>query len=826
VQLYPYQQLVRDLILAGKSVVLQAPTGSGKTRAALAPFIEGFFDRPATAPRKCVYVTPMRVLANQFYAEYHQLAASYYRRHGKPLDVRIQTGEQPDDRRFEGNLIFCTVDQFLSSYLMMPYSLPYRLANVNAGAFAGAYLVFDEFHLFDPEAALPTILYVLQQLKGLAPVMLMTATFSGDMLQALADLLHPAEIVTLSADEIIAINTRGNKPARQRVWQVADTPLQAAAVLAAHRHASMVICNTVRRARELYLDLKQQAPAGTEIILLHSQFLPSDRRRIEERLRKLLGIGAPREQVNLIIVATQVVEVGVDISVEILHTELAPPASLIQRAGRCARYPGETGTVIVYPVDKYIPYAFKNDDLLKQEMDSALAWLKERPGQVLDFTDEQALVNAVSTPRDRQVIGNIQADRQNRQSNIHRCLDGFREGASRLLVRDVDSRTLLIHHDPDQLLASPYDAIGLNIPLYSLRSMVKEWLQRPVTVPWRVRRLDESEAGDRLENNRPLYRWVDVRDGRDLEAAALIVVHPALAGYSEQEGFLPNVGHLPFLSTLPPATTLIDRTTFGLRVEPYRDHIQRVLEAFRELALPEHTECCDTARRGAAHVLQAFRDLALSELHFAANALERVAGWQRGSVLCAAWLACLFHDVGKLSVGWQQWAHAYQQAIGQPIDQKVALAHTTFDRQNPIHAQAERQVSQHYQRPRHAAESALAVARILAKALPHQELVKATLTAIARHHAPFVQDCQSFKLVDNAKDVIKDTLQFLPKDVTCHANPDMLWQQVDTGQVSQFADLLTKPTDRYGWIAYSLLARALRRADQRGTEMGHARATP
>jgi len=54
----------------------------------------------------------------------------------------------------------------------------------------------------------------------------------------------------------------------------------------------------------------------------------------------------------------------------------------------------------------------------------------------------------------------------------------------------------------------------------------------------------------------------------------------------------------------------------------------------------------------------------------------------------------------------------------------------------------------------------------------------------------------------------------------------MLWQQVDTGQVSQFADLLTKPTDRYGWIAYSLLVRALRRADQHGTEVGHARATP
>ena len=793
-QLYPYQQLVRDLILAGKSVVLQAPTGSGKTRAALVPFIEGFFDRTDTTPCKCIYVTPMRVLANQFYAEYRWLAETYHQHcYGRLLDVRIQTGEQPDDRRFEGNLIFCTVDQFLSSYLMMPYSLPYRLANVNAGAFAGAYLVFDEFHLFDPEAALPTILYVLQQLKGLAPVMLMTATFSRDMLQALASLLDHAEIVTLSAGEITAINTRGNQPARQRVWQVSDMPLQATAVLAAHRHASMVICNTVRRARELYLDLKQQTPAGTEIILLHSQFLPSDRRRIEAKLRHRLGIEACREQANLIVVATQVVEVGVDISVEVLHTELAPPASLIQRAGRCARYPGETGTVIVYPVDRYAPYAFKDNDLLKKEMDLTLDWLKSKQGQVLDFTDEQALVNAVSTPRDRQMITNIQADRQNRQNNIHRCLEGFREGASRLLVRDVDSRTLLIHHDPAQLLASPYDAVGLNIPLYSLRSMVKEWLQRPVDVPWRVRRLDESEAGDRSENNRPLYRWVDVQDSRDLEAAAMIVVHPALAGYSEHEGFLPNVGHLPFMSTLPPATALVERITFGLRVEPYTDHIQRVLQAFKDLALPE------------------FRS--------AANALERVAGWQRGSVLCAAWLACLFHDVGKLSIGWQQWAHAYQQEIGQPVAGTIVLAHTTFDRQNPTHAQAERHISQRYPRPRHAAEGALAVASILASTLPHQELVKATLTAIARHHAPFVQDCQSFRLIDDARKVIKDTLQFLPEDLKCQVNPDMLWQQVNAGQVSQFADLLITPTDRCGWIAYSLLARALRRSDQRGTEM-------
>lgn len=62
--LYPYQELVKSHLLNGRPVVLQAPTGSGKTRAALAPFIEAFFDLKDDAfPKQCLYSVPMRVLA-------------------------------------------------------------------------------------------------------------------------------------------------------------------------------------------------------------------------------------------------------------------------------------------------------------------------------------------------------------------------------------------------------------------------------------------------------------------------------------------------------------------------------------------------------------------------------------------------------------------------------------------------------------------------------------------------------------------------------------------------------------------------------------------
>ena len=147
--LYPYQERVKALVLNGKSVILQAPTGTGKTRAALAPYIEAFFDRqPGEFPRKCIYSVPMRVLANQFHAEYSELTARYQRRTRRQLHTEIQTGDQPQDPKFLGDLIFATIDQSLSSALAVPYSLSAGMANLNAGAFYSSYLIFDEFHLF------------------------------------------------------------------------------------------------------------------------------------------------------------------------------------------------------------------------------------------------------------------------------------------------------------------------------------------------------------------------------------------------------------------------------------------------------------------------------------------------------------------------------------------------------------------------------------------------------------------------------------------------------------------------------------------------------
>jgi len=109
---------------------------------------------------------------------------------------------------------------------------------------------------------------------------------------------------------------------------------------------TLVILNTVERATKLF-ELLQQSETylgKDNIKLVHSRFRPLERKE----WRSFLG---RRDAAPRLLVATQVVEAGVDFSAAVLYTELAPWAGLVQRFGRCARYPGETGQVYWLDLD-------------------------------------------------------------------------------------------------------------------------------------------------------------------------------------------------------------------------------------------------------------------------------------------------------------------------------------------------------------------------------------------------------------------------------------------------------------------------------------------
>jgi CRISPR-associated endonuclease/helicase Cas3 len=75
---------------------------------------------------------------------------------------------------------------------------------------------------------------------------------------------------------------------------------------------------------------------GFELILLHSRFNSRDRSQKETLILERTGVGSDR-QGRTIVVATQVVEVSLNIDLDTLYTEAAPLEALLQRFGRVNR---------------------------------------------------------------------------------------------------------------------------------------------------------------------------------------------------------------------------------------------------------------------------------------------------------------------------------------------------------------------------------------------------------------------------------------------------------------------------------------------------------
>ncbi|WP_448595886.1 DEAD/DEAH box helicase [Thermoflexus hugenholtzii] len=835
--LYPYQQRVKDALHRGQSVILQAPTGSGKTRAALAPFVEAFFDfPPACFPRQCLYAVPVQSLAVQFERVYRELAESYERRFCRRLEVRIQTGEFPEDPKLMGDLVFATLDQVLSSALGVPYSLSSNQANVNVGAVLGSYLVFDEFHLFPP-AAIQTTLQLLCLYGRWAPFILMTATFSRTMLEEAAALLG-AQVEIVPPEEVAQIETGwGTLPRRERRFFWREKVLSAADVLRAHGPVgrSLAVCNTVERALNLYRALveagcrpvpvaspalesfyealrhatepekrhrileravgvlrEEMAGAPTDspwVMLLHSRFERPHRQVKEAFLGAECGSEREKWQVgSLIVVATQVVEVGLDITSGVLHTELAPAASVLQRAGRCARYPGERGEVYVYEVPARddgkpdtAPYLSREEQAICERTRQAL---RERTGEILDFAQEQEIVNAAHQEVDRAILQAMRED-EGRLWDLIR--DGLERGKTSVrpeLIRRVDSRTLIVYDAPSGLSEdSPFRYEGFSLWHGSLRGAVRNLLEqaKALDLPWALRYpvVQKDEEDSRAPT---IYRWLDVESPEDISRSLLFAVHPALVSYDPEQGFRLVPGDRKYRSPQAPRRRG-DRENYVYRLESYVQHVKAMARAFERLFRDRLAWVA--ARSGLG------------------DHLER-----------AVRLVLALHDVGKLQEPWQKWAAEHQKRVsGQ--EPPFLVAHVWSETEE--HRRIAREVRP--ARPKHAGEGAFAAARILWEALEgqsHRFLHHAAVTAIARHHSPHLREAAPYRLHPRARETIAEALSAVG------GRPEWADYLLAANEAPNLEKRLLPPPSTAeeweGWLLYFLIVRVLRLCDELSQE--------
>ncbi len=774
ISIYPYQQRVAAAVLAGTNLILRAPTGAGKTWAALLPYILGRVEGEPLFDR-VLYSLPLRSLAGQLYGITRDAcrAVSSGNKNIHSIAVTVQTGEQQEDPFFQGDIIFTTIDQLLSAYLLAPVSLPLRLANINAGALLGSLVVFDEFHLLDPQRSMGTAIEMLDRLSGYCNFIIMTATLSDSAIEWLQKKLPRTTTIDLDVEEIAQIESKKGEPTARK-WVFADGgPSFLADILQAHQSRTLVIANTVSRAQEIYTELCRLSSGTTEIRLLHSRFYPEDRGKTEQELQRRLGKGSWQEPDNFILVSTQVVEAGMDFSVERLYSELAPINSLVQRAGRCARYGGE-GTVTVFPASGYPPYS-------KEEMEETAALLQGLSGKVWSWREEQAAVNKVLGAREVKFL-KVYENLYQRRTKVNQAMDGWLESVRDELIRDINNVNVVVTDKPEavQLQHTGSWPATLSVPVSSMRSFLQKASAQPSS-EWVVKAPFAVDPG--LEEDYALkFTWRELNVVA-IPGAWLLAINPAYAFYSAELGLVlgrPGGGS---------ALRYRDRGTLGryrYRMETMGEHVERVLQQYR------------LQHQGYSRTLQL---------------LARNLGLTKEQLEQAGLLACILHDAGKLSVDWQSIARAYQESKTPGRAPPVPLSHLDFD---PL---TDRDVPR---RPPHAVEGAYAVCLYLYQTFEGApELAACIITAIARHHAGHALKLGAFSIDGTAADALNKCLsrEGLPL-------LNSLWDRPDEAmRGGQFArELIAACNEQDGkWLAlYWYLVRRLRLADQAGTAAGTA----
>ncbi len=783
---YDFQIEVAQHLLEGRSVVLQAPTGAGKTYTALFPYLFALrYLKAHEFPRKLIYSVERRILVNNFEAE--------VKAKGLPVEAGVLTGERPEEPEMLKPLLFTTIDQTLSSFLLRPYSLSNRMANLNAGAIASSYLVFDEAHLFDPERALPTLMWMLKTLQGITPTLLMTATFSQPVLKELADLTGGV-IVTVPPDQVMNIPAQATK---RRYFKAADEFLTAQAVLKEHKSRSIVVCNTVDHAQQVYEDLLSQKDADTQVLMLHARFWQTDRKQKEHDLMTLFGPRRSDTTIktgSAILVATQVIEVGVDITSENLHTDLAPANTILQRAGRCARYPNETGTVHVYQIENEAPY-LKDKDLFDLTWQGVVELANTN--QSVKFEHEQHLIEQVHAAKDQLHLQRIKDQRLSHQAKIEETINLLKDDYLKDLIRDSDSRSFLVHTNP-QTLENPYDYESFSVFDGSFRGKLKQLYQEAaeLKLEWVIKfpqLVETPEDQQEIERHRPKYQWLDLTEEESRKWYPLVVINSALVSYDRERGFrfVPNQGE-PCESPKV-ARSLPEHIGYNYRLETYAEHIKNVNWAYGYFKFDD-------------------------EIAFAVAQLEKRLGngIPSGQLDRAIRLAFVFHDAGKLTEGWQSVVHKWQQQVGQPVaNPQTMLAHTYLDRQ--LHRDLQKDFEKRgNKRPPHAVEGAWIATKFLQQELG-TELTRPVVSAIARHHAPAADKPGDYLLHKAAIDAIQESLIIIEREQPWTLSTSTLLSAL--GNKNSFADkLLVRASSKLDLLTYMLITRVLRLADQRSFE--------
>ena len=336
------------------NIIARAPTGSGKTEASL------IWASNKSKYSRIFYLLPTKVTSNAIYSRLKNYFGEINISIVHSSAFLFQKEEHTDDysyleylkdKTFFKNINVCTVDQILTQGFNLGYWELKTFHQLNSK------IIIDEVHLYEPYT-LGLIISTIKYLKNEfgATFYLMSATMPTKLKQILTKTLGADKTEFISDKEFLKSARNKFITTNKNIDELFSN------IISNVKNGEKVLCvvNTVNEAIRIYEELNKKLKKHN-VMCYHSRFIVKDRLKKE---KTILTWEESKKTEGCLLIATQVVEVSLDIDYDILFTENAPIDAIIQRAGRVNRNREKDDTkVIIFPhseiTSKYV-YNVKN----------------------------------------------------------------------------------------------------------------------------------------------------------------------------------------------------------------------------------------------------------------------------------------------------------------------------------------------------------------------------------------------------------------------------------------------------------------------------------
>lgn len=323
---------------------ITAPTGIGKTLASLSAAVS--LQNKINKPYKIVYVLPYTSIIDQNYDEFKNVLAEEYDAKFKEkegdfilkqhylADINLNKGDYSElnynqqlllMNSWDSTIVVSTYVQFLMSIIGFKSSFLNKFHNI-----VNSIILLDEVQFIDVKdwKLIRRVCSILSERFNVY-FFLMTATqpkiFKGD------------QIVELSKSEFFEhklINEKLESKYLKEKVTVSEFSSFFVDNIYTNENRILIIVNTKKSAIKIYNQFSEMNKfKDFEKIHLSTLLTPKDRKEKIEYIKEL-----QEENKKYIIVTTQLIEAGVDITSDLCVRDLAPCDSIIQSAGRCNRY--------------------------------------------------------------------------------------------------------------------------------------------------------------------------------------------------------------------------------------------------------------------------------------------------------------------------------------------------------------------------------------------------------------------------------------------------------------------------------------------------------